>query len=237
MLGVRVPPAGVEVRPGRTVGPRVRGQLWWRYGSGAGIAAADAETRGSGAVGPGRSLIPGTPTPVCGGARAGGSPRPRQRPGRDAIRPLSSRRPPAGVSWANVCRSSSGVGHNPDPLGGGLCCYLALLYGHPGATRSHQEPPGTTRSHQERPGATRGASCKSPVGWRCFRNPPRCHLWGAPPVVYAVCVCGLCMRSVYAVCVCGPCMRWDVHLSASHRIRLCVPQTAHPVLQPGESSP
>ena len=196
-MGVRVPPAGVEVRPGRTVGPRVRGQLWWRYGSGAGIAAADAETRGSGAVGPGRSLIPGTPTPVCGGARAGGSPRPRQRPGRDAIRPLSSRRPPAGVSWANVCRSSSGVGHNPDPLGGGLCCYLARsctgTQEPSGAIRSDQEPSGATRSHQERPGATRSdqrGQLQVTCGLALLPEPPPLPSLGRPPSV----VCGGCMR-------------------------------------------
>ena len=62
------------------------------------------------------------------------------------------------------------------------------------------------------------------MGWRCFRNPPRCHLWGAPPVVYAVCVCGLCMR-------------WDVHLSASHRIRLPHTGTAYGERIQGSSRP
>ena len=81
----------------------------------------------------------------------------------------------------------------------------ALLYGHPGAIRSDQEPSG----------ATRGASCKSPVGWRCFRNPPRCHLWGAPQ---------WCMRSVYAVCVCGGMFTCPHPTAYGYHIR--VPHTA-----------
>ena len=86
----------------------------------------------------------------------------------------------------------------------------ALLYGHPGAIRSDQEPSGATRAIRSDQRGQLQVTC----GLALLPEPPPLPSLGRPPVVYAVCVCGLCMR-------------WDVHLSASHRIRLPHTGTAY----------
>ena len=98
----------------------------------------------------------------------------------------------------------------------------ALLYGHPGATRSHQERPGATRSHQEPPGATRSdqrGQLQVTCGLALLPEPPPpLPSLGRPPSG----VCGLCMRSVrsvYAVCVCGLCMR-SVYAAGCSLVRI-----------------